>query len=214
MGRRGRGWQAAVVAALAAGACGHRPPPPIAETAAPASDAPPPRGQPPPRLGHLPLPGPGPGDQPSDAGEQQERFRILQGQARKEANQRQGAQRAGRIELAGGRRAVEVCDTVPAADRVNCPLRPEAIERVVDIPHGVRIALRKGPVSAEELQRTLACQTSLAQAAAREPSWCPFIDARTTPKVVTRHGQVAVELTTSGDVDPLREEVRGYLRGR
>jgi hypothetical protein len=160
------------------------------------------------------LPPPGPGDQALDSDEQQQRFPILQGEARKESAQRQPAPVPGRIELVGSARPAEICDGVPAKDRVSCPLRPGAVERVADIPNGVRVELRRGTTSPDTLGRALACQRSLALASSHEPPLCPFLDAHTAATVVTRQGQVTVELTRTADVDPLREQVRGFVKRR
>jgi hypothetical protein len=207
-------WAPAVAALLVAGACSHQPPPPVLASPASGAEAPPPRGQPPPRLGHLPLPPPGPGNQALDTDEQQQRFPILQGEARKETAQRQPAQLPRQAELAGGARPVEPCDGVPAQDRVSCPLHPGAVERVADIPNGVRVELRRGTTSPATLGRALDCQRSLALASSREPPLCPFLDASTTATVVTRQGQVTVDLTRPANADPLREQVRGFVKKR
>jgi hypothetical protein len=207
-------WAAMAAALLVAGACTHGSSPPVLASPAAGSEAPPPRGQPPPRLGHLPQPPPGPGDQAPDSDEQQQRFPILQGEARKESAQRQAAQVPGRVELAGSAHLAEICDGVSAQDRVSCPLRPGAVARVADIPNGVRIELRRRSTSPETLGRALACQRDLALASPRELPLCPFLDAHTAATVVTRQGQVTVELTRTADVDPLREQVRGFVKRR
>jgi hypothetical protein len=139
-----------------------------------------------------------------DTTEQEERFSLLQAQARREAEQRQ-KQRAAQTEerldvVADGLAPAQACDQVDPQDRLSCPIRPRGVAKVSAIPDGVRLLLRRRGPSAEKLE--------LAVANPRERPLCPFLDAQTDTRVRNDHGRVAVDLIRPGDADPLREQVR------
>jgi hypothetical protein len=204
--------RALLVGLLGCLACAHRPPPPPAETFAPTNDTPPPRGQPPPRGGEIPLPPPNPGGGPPDTFEQQQRFPAVQGEARREARQREKLQAAGDVELQPGAPPAEVCGPLAIEDRVSCPLHAAAIEEVRDVPGGVVIRMHAGKISAPRLTRALACQRALAQASPRERPLCPYLDTATTARVVQSGSHLEVHVTRAGDVDRLREQAHALIR--
>jgi hypothetical protein len=188
----------------------------IPENVAPATDIPPPKGTPPPRGGGLPLPGPNPGAEPLNSQEQLDRFPIQAGAAHRDADRRRKADTGavevvGAIDKEGDKVPTTVCDEARAKDLQSCPIRADAVETVVDIARGVRMGLRKGSVRADELDRALVCQ-KLVAASARQPALCPFLDAGTDARVITRNGRVAVELVRDENVHALREQVRAFAR--
>jgi hypothetical protein len=207
------GTRAVLVALLAALACAHKPPPPASETFAPQNDTPPPRGLPPPRAGDYPqLQAPNPGLEPGDVTEQERRFPVVQGEAKIEARKRERLHAAGDVELEPGTPIADVCDDVSPEDRLSCPVHQSAVAGVRDIPGGVVIRLRAGRATAHRLSRALECQRAMAQASPRDPPLCPFLDGKTSTRVVAHGSRVEVEVARAGDVDLLREQVHGFAR--
>jgi hypothetical protein len=210
----------ALAMALTALGCAHpagsgAPPPAIPENVAPATDIPPPRGTPPPRGGGLPLPAPNPGAEPLNSQEQLDRFPTQAGAAHRDADRRRKADTGavevvGAIDSEGDKVPATVCDDARPKDLQSCPIRADAVETVVDIARGVRMGLRQGSVRADELDRALVCQKRLVAASARQPQLCPFLDARTDARVITRNGRVAVEIVREENVHALREQVRAF----
>jgi hypothetical protein len=201
---------------LLAVGCAHRPP---AQSSPAEVSGIPPRGQPPPRLGEIPLPPPdNGGPQTSTTPEQQERFGELQGEAHKEEARRQAqsretsVDRVARVEqLDTPVPPLDACTNVPPRDRAGCPLgAPDGVERLDDLPGGIRLVLKPGP-DPNVINRAIACHKALAASQPARQPLCPYLDPDTSASAHAQGGRAVIDLT-GGDTASLRTRVRSAFQ--